>query len=273
MAEFHVLTGAEGTVSFPAVRRISLSDLGAALALGWRDFWQHPSHLALLGLIYPCAGVAIALWTSGANGWPLLFPLVSGFALIGPIAALPIYEMSRRQELGLDTNWRAAFGVLRSPAMPSIIAVGVFLLALFTVWLMIAQFLYESLFGPGSPATFTDFLNEVFRTPQGQVLMLWGNVIGLCFAVVALASSVITIPLLLDRDAGAAIAIQTSIRAMLRNPLVIAVWGLIVAVLLVIGSLPLLGGLAIVVPVLGHATWHLYRRVIEPLPHSSLTDR
>jgi uncharacterized membrane protein len=273
MAELHVLTGAQGTVAFPAVRRIGLSDLREALALGWRDFWQHPSHLAFLGLIYPFAGVAIALWTSGANGWPLLFPLVSGFALIGPLAALPIYEMSRRQELGLDTHWRAAFGVLRSPAMPAIIAVGIYLLALFTVWLLIAQFLYESLFGPGSPATLIEFINEVMSTPQGRMLMIWGNLIGFGFAVIALASSVITIPLLLDRDVGAAIAIQTSIRATLRNPLVIAAWGLIVAVLLVIGSLPFLGGLAIVVPVLGHATWHLYRRVIEPLPHSTLTNR
>jgi uncharacterized membrane protein len=273
MAEIHVLTGAEGTISFPAVRRITLSDLGEALALGWRDFWQHPSHLAFLGLIYPIAGVAIAIWTSGANGWPLLFPLVSGFALIGPVAALPIYEMSRRQELGLDTHWRSAFGVLRSPAMPSIIAVGVFLLALFTVWLMLAQFLYESLFGPGSPATLMEFVKEVFATPQGRVLMLWGNLIGFCFAAVALASSVITVPLLVDRDGGAAIAILTSIRATLRNPLVIAVWGMIVAALLVLGSIPLLGGLAIVVPVLGHATWHLYRRVVEPLPHSPLTSR
>jgi uncharacterized membrane protein len=273
MAEFHVLTGPDGTVTFPTVRRIGFRDLGQALALGWRDFWQHPSHLIFLGLIYPLAGVAIALWTSGANGWPLLFPLVSGFALIGPIAALPIYEMSRRQELGLTTHWRAAFGVLRSPAMPSIIAVGIYLLALFTVWLLVAQFLYESLFGPGSPPTLMAFANEVFGTPQGQMLMVWGNLIGFCFAAVALASSVITIPLLLDRDGGAAIAIYTSIRATLRNPIVIAAWGLIVAVLLVIGSIPFLGGLAIVVPVLGHATWHLYRRVVEPLPHSALTIR
>lgn len=273
MAEFHVLTGAEGTVSFPTVRRIGLNDLRDALALGWRDFWQHPSHLAFLGLIYPVVGVMIALWTSGANGWPLLFPLVSGFALIGPLAALPIYEMSRRQELGLDTHWRAAFGLLRSPAMPSIIGVGLFLLALFTVWLLIAQFLYEQLFGPGSPATLMEFANEVLNTPRGQTLMIWGNLIGLGFAIVALACAVVSIPLLLDRDVGAAIAIQTSIRATLRNPIVIAIWGLIVAALLVIGSLPFLVGLAIVVPVLGHATWHLYRRLIEPLPSSPLTNR
>lgn len=264
MADFHVLTGAQGAVEFPRVRAIGLGDIGAALAMGWRDFWRKPSHLAFLGLIYPFVGAALGLWTSGSNSWPLLYPLISGFALIGPIAALPIYEMSRRQELGLDSTWRSAFGVLRSPAMPSIIAVGLFLMALFTVWLMVAQFLYEQLFGPGSPATLGAFVDQLFLTPQGQALMLWGNLIGLGFAAVALACTVVSIPLLVDRDVGAAIAIQTSIRAAIRNPFAIAVWGLVVAALLIVASLPLLVGLAVVVPVLGHATWHLYRRVVEP---------
>jgi uncharacterized membrane protein len=263
MADFHVLTGASGNVAFPKVRAIGFSDLGTALALGWRDFWRKPSHLVFLGLIYPLMGVAIGLWTSGSNSWPLLYPLISGFALLGPIAALPVYEMSRRQELGLEGSWRSAFGVLRSPAMPSILAVGVFLMALFTVWLLVAQFLYEQLFGPGSPATLGTFVDQVTMTAEGQALMIWGNLIGLGFATVALACTVVSIPLLIDRDVGAAIAIQTSIRATLRNPVVIAAWGIIVAALLVVGSLPLLVGLAIVVPVLGHATWHLYRRVVE----------
>jgi uncharacterized membrane protein len=266
MADFHVLTGQDGSVEFPAVRKIGIGDLMDALYLGWRDFWRKPSHLVFLGLIYPLVGAAIGLWTSGSNAWPLLFPLISGFALIGPLAALPIYEMSRRQELGLDTHWRSAFGVLRSPAMPSIIAVGIFLLGLFTVWLMVAQFLYEQLFGLGSPATLTEFLSQVFNTAPGQSLMIWGNIIGFCFAALTLACGVISIPLLLDRDVGAAIAVQTSIRATLRNPVTIAAWGLIVAALLILGSLPFLVGLAIVVPVLGHATWHLYRKVVEPSP-------
>jgi uncharacterized membrane protein len=130
MADFHVLTGAQGKVAFPRVRTIGFDDLGTALAMGWRDFWRKPSHLVFLGLIYPLVGAAIGLWTSGSNSWPLLYPLISGFALIGPLAALPIYEISRRQELGLEASWRSAFGVLRSPAMPSIVAVGVFLMLL-----------------------------------------------------------------------------------------------------------------------------------------------
>lgn len=264
MAEFHVLTAAGERRDIPAVRKIGMADLSEALREGWRDFWAKPSHLAFLGLIYPLMGAAIGVWSSGNNAWPLLFPLISGFALIGPIAALPIYEMSRRQEMGLETTWRSALGVFRSPAMPSILALGIGLMLLFTAWLLVAQFLYESLFGPGSPPTFTAFLTEVLTTPQGQMLMLWGNLIGLGFAIVALAVAVVSIPLLLDRDVGAAVAVQTSVRAVMANPLPMAMWGLMVAALLVIGSLPLLVGLAIVVPLLGHATWHLYRKVVVP---------
>ena len=264
MADFHVLTNATERLDIPEVRRLTLRDLFAALRSGWRDFWQRPSHLVFLGLIYPVVGAALALWSSGNNSWPLLFPLITGFALIGPFAALPIYEMSRRQEMGLDTHWRAAFDVFRTPAFASIAALGVWLMIVFTVWLMTAQFLYESLYGPGSPPSLAAFFDEVFNTPQGQTLMLWGNLIGFGFAVVALATAVVSIPLLLDRDVGTAVAVQTSVRVVLRNPVVIAVWGLLVVLVLLLGALPPLVGLAIAVPLLGHATWHLYRRAVVP---------
>lgn len=265
MADFHVLTGSDRQLNFPAVRRIGFSDLTAALGQGWRDFWAKPSHLVFLGLIYPLVGGALGIWTSGANAWPMLYPLISGFALIGPFAALPLYEMSRRQEFGLETTWRSAFGVLGSPAIPSIAAIGLMLLAILTVWLLLAQFIYESIFGIGSPASLADFLGEVFNTQEGVTMMILGNAVGLLLAIVVLATSVISIPLLLDRDVGAAVAVQTSVRAVLRNPVTMAAWGLIVLGLLILGSLPLLVGLAVVVPVLGHATWHLYRRMV-PTP-------
>jgi uncharacterized membrane protein len=262
MANFHVFAGSDEQLHFPAVRKIGFSDLIVSLQEGWRDFWAKPSHLVFLGLIYPLMGGAIGIWTSGVNAWPLLFPLISGFALIGPIAALPLYEMSRHQEMGLETTWRSVFGVLRSPAIPSIAAIGIMLMGIFTVWLMVAQFIYESIFGPGSPNSLVEFFNEVFNTPQGLSLMIWGNLVGLVFAIAVLATAVISIPLLLDRDVGAAGAVQTSVRAVLKNPVPMAAWGLIVAALLVIGSIPLLVGLAVIVPVLGHATWHLYRKVV-----------
>ena len=251
--------------ALPEVRTLQFADLGAALAEGWQDFWRRPSHLAFLGLLYPLVGTALAVWTSGSNSWPLLYPLISGFALVGPFVALPIYEMSRRIEMGLDTGWMGALAVFRSPSIRSIAAVGVFLLALFTVWLMIGQSLYEDLFGPGSPASLAAFIAEVTTTPEGLSLMVWGNLIGLCFGLVVLASTLVSVPLLLDRDVGAAVAVHTSLRVMLRSPLVVIAWGLVVAALLLVGTLPLLIGLCVVVPVLGHATWHLYRRAV-PVP-------
>jgi uncharacterized membrane protein len=255
--------------ALPEIRALRFADLAAALAEGWHDFWRRPSHLAFLGLLYPLIGTGLAVWTSGNNSWPLLYPLISGFALVGPFAALPIYEMSRRMETGLDSSWIGALSVLKSPSILSIAAVGAFLLALFTVWLMIGQSLYEDLFGPGAPASLGAFINELTTTPEGVALMLWGNVIGFCFAAVVLASTIVSVPLLLDRDVGAAVAVHTSLRVTLRSPLVVACWGLIVAALLVIGSLPVLIGLCVVVPVLGHATWHLYRRAV-PVPAEAL---
>lgn len=264
MTGFHVLTNAADELDVPEIRSIGPADLIDALRLGWRDFWERPSHLVFLGLIYPICGAALAVWTSGNNSWPLLFPLISGFALVGPFLALPIYEMSRRQEMGLDTHWRAAFDVFRTPAFASIAALGVMMLITFTVWLMLAQFIYEQHFGLGSPPDLAAFTAEVFNTGAGTSLMIWGNLVGFLFATAVLSSMVVSIPLLLDRDVGAAIAVLTSLRVTLRNPLTIAIWGLIVAALLVIGTVPLLVGLAIVVPVLGHATWHLYRKSVVP---------
>lgn len=264
----HLTTSTQNS-ALPEIRALRFADLGMALAEGWRDFWRRPSHLAFLGLLYPLIGTGLAMWTSDNNSWPLLYPLISGFALVGPFAALPIYEMSRRMEMGLDSSWMGAISVFKSPSILSIAAVGAFLLALFTVWLMVGQSLYEDLFGPGVPASLAAFIAEVTTTPEGVTLLWWGNAIGLCFAAVVLASTVVSVPLLLDRDVGAAVAVHTSLRVTLRSPLVVAGWGLIVAVLLLIGTLPVLIGLCVVVPVLGHATWHLYRYAV-PVPAESL---
>jgi uncharacterized membrane protein len=265
MANFHVLAGAEETPAHPVVRKIGVGDIWEALARGVEDFQAMPSHLVFLGLIYPIAGVCLAGLIFSQNALPLLYPLLSGFALVGPFAAIGLYEVSRRRELGLETTWWHAFDVLKSPSIPAILALGFLLMVIFIVWLMTAQSLYEWLFGPLAPASYAGFVSEVFSTSQGWTLILLGNAIGFVFAAVALSISVVSFPLLLDRDVGAAVAIHTSVKAVLVNPVMMALWGLIVAAALVIGSLPMLAGLAIVMPVLGHATWHLYRRVVEPI--------
>jgi uncharacterized membrane protein len=222
-----------------------------------------PTHAVFLSLIYPIAGLAIMRWTFGYDIVPLLYPLIAGFVLIGPFAAIGLYELSRRRELGLDTSWRHAFDIVHSPSFWSIAALGLLLVAIFGVWLAVAHGLYLGYFGEDErPITLAELARRIFQTPQGHRLIVTGNAIGFLFALLSFALSVVSFPLLLDRNVGMATAIVTSIRAILKNPLTMALWGLIVAFGLLIGALPALFGLAVVMPILGHATWHLYRKVV-----------
>lgn len=261
---FHVYAGADGTRRVVDIRRIDNGDVLDALRLGFSDFWAKPSHYVFLCLIYPLVGVMLMAATSGENAFHLLFPLMAGFALLGPLAAIGLYEISRRRERGLDASWHHVRDILSSPAVPSILAIGALLVVLFLCWLYAAELLYQSLYGPVPPAGLAAFLADVFTTERGWMLIVFGNLIGLVFALVVLTTTVVAFPLLLDRDVGAYAAVETSARAVLANPVPMLFWGLIVAICLAVGSIPLFAGLAVVVPILGHATWHLYRKVVAP---------
>lgn len=247
----------------PAVHRIGLQDLRDALAKGFEDFGHYRTDVLYLCLIYPVVGLVLARAMVGQDMIPLLFPLASGFALIGPFAAIGLYEMSRRREMGQPSSWGAAFGVLRTPRFGVILMVGAILAAIFILWMVLAQVIYNATLGPGEPASLGTFLGEVFGTTAGWTLIVVGCGVGFVFAVAAMAIGVVSFPLLLDRDVGADTAIWTSVRAVAANPIPMAAWGLIVAAGLVVGSLPLFVGLIVVMPVLGHATWHLYRKLVN----------
>lgn len=264
MAISSTFAGALPGAVHPFVRRIGLADIRSALADGFADFAAMPTHVVFLGLIYPVVGLFIGRLVYGYDVLPLFFPLAAGFALVGPFAALGLYELSRRREFGLDTSWKHAFDVVHSQSFGAISLLGFLLLAIFFVWIAAANAIYVATFGYEPAASIPDFLRQIFATPEGTVLIVAGNAIGFLFAVLVLAISVVSFPLLLDRNVGAHVAILTSVRAVAANPAAMALWGLIVAVALLIGSIPFFVGLAVVVPVLGHATWHLYRRVVLP---------
>jgi uncharacterized membrane protein len=264
MSSFHVIAGAGDRFDSPIIRRISIGDVFSALRQGAADFWAKPSHYVIVALIYPIIGIVLTVWMNGFNTWPMLYPLVGGFALLAPFAALGLYEISRRREQGLDAEWHHALAVRHSPAIGSIIAVGAMLFVLFTLWITAAQALYENIFGSATPHTLMGLVDQVLTTPGGVTLLLVGTLVGAIFALIALCTSVIAFPLLLDRDVGAYVAVETSFRAVLHNPLPLLVWGIVVGAGIFIGSLPLFVGLAVVLPVFGHATWHLYRKLVEP---------
>ncbi|MFD2741655.1 DUF2189 domain-containing protein [Sulfitobacter aestuarii] len=262
MSRFHILTSGHENPSPIRLRPITFGDVVAALTEGWADFLQKPSHYGFVVLLYPVIGLALFFWVSRGNAMQLIYPLISGFALLGPVAAIGLYEISRRLERHEEASWRHAFAVLHSPALPAILAVGLALLLWFILWVYVAGLIYALTFDGQAHEDLRSLIRDVLSTPEGRTLMVIGNLVGFLFAVVTLCTTVVTFPLLLDRDVGAITAVKTSIRAVWQNPAALLGWGLVIAVLLGLGALPGLAGLIIVLPVLGHATWHIYRKLV-----------
>ncbi len=247
----------------PAVRTIGLADLKDAVAKGIEDFKAVPSHVFFLCVIYPIIGLILFRLLLGYEMLPLVFPVMAGFALIGPLAALGVFELSRRREKGLDTSPWHALDVLQSPSSGAIVRLGISLLAIFFAWLGVAQVMYAQIMPGPVPASLEEFIRQILTAPAGRQLIIVGNSVGFLFAVVVLVISVFSFPMLVDRNVGAATAVRTSVRGAAASPMTMATWGLFVAVALAVGTLPFFLGLAVVLPVLGHSTWHLYRKVVS----------
>ena len=250
------MTAHGAAASSPVVRRIGSADLRAALAEGWRDFLAIPTQLVFLCILYPIVGLVAARVAVGSNLLPLVFPLIAGFALVGPVLAIGLYELSRRREAGLPVSWLNAFDVLRNPAMLSVATLGGVLFLIFFAWLGVARAIYALTIGGEAPGAMGDFIEAIQASPHSWQLLVFGNAVGFLFALVVLTIAAVSFPLLLDRNVSPVVAVQTSIRAAMVNPRAMLAWGFIV--------LPLFVGLAVAMPVLGHATWHMYRRVVAP---------
>jgi uncharacterized membrane protein len=256
----------------PAVRKVGVSDLVDAVASGWADFKAVPTHYAFLLVMYPLIGIGLYRLSFGYDVLPLVFPLLTGVTLIGTLAATWLYEISRRRERGLKASTRPIGDILSLPSIGAITRLSVVMIAIFVSWLGLSQLLYKQTMGTAVPTSLTDFLHQILSTSQGWQLMIVGNIIGFLLAVIVLMISVVSFPLLVDRNVSAATAVRTSIRAVLENPVTMALWGLFVVVALILGSIPFFVGLAVVLPVLGHATWHLYRKLVEP-QSATLTEQ
>lgn len=259
-------TGLAAAAEAHPVRRITQHDLDWALAEGWRDFRAMRGDIVVIALLYPVIGFAAAAVTIDNRLLPVFFPLVAGVSILGPAAASGFYELARRREAGQDASWIHFLDPFRGPNRYSLeILTGCFVI-LFFLWLAAASTIAAVTVGYGPAVGVVGaaaFIHKVLYTPEGWTMMLLGNLVGFLFAVVALVLGLVSFPMVVDGAADPWTAVLTSIRAVRKNPTVTEYWGLRVAGLLALGCLPAFIGLAIVLPVLGYATWHLYTRVVE----------
>lgn len=244
------------------VRTVTAADLRDSLRQGWGDFLEHRGDLLFVGIIYPLVGFAAAAVALQDSLVPLFFPLAAGIGLMGPAVAGGFYELARRREQGLESGWSHFFDVIRRPSFDAFLAVAALLLVLFLAWLAVAAGLYVALIGVAPPQSLAGFLAQLFTTREGWALIVLGNLAGLAFAAAVLTVSVVAMPMLVDKDIDARTAIHISRMAVIANKGAMMRWGMIVAALLVAGSIPFFVGLAVVLPVLGYATWHLYTRLV-----------
>ncbi len=243
-------------------RPITGADIREALRKGYDDFKTFRTDVMFLVAIYPIIGICLITISFNMALLPLLFPLAAGFTLLGPIAAIGLYEMSRRREAGQDVGWGAAFLVLKAHTIGPVMALGVYLFGMFILWVFSAIIIYSLTLGPETPSSTSAFTMDVLTTSAGWAMIAIGMAVGFAFAAIVLVTSLISFPMLIDRRAGVAQAISTSIQVARQSPATVAKWGLIVAVVMVLGSLPFFLGLVVILPILGHATWHLYRAAV-----------
>lgn len=255
--------GSEELSAPPRTRDIGLEDIATALRKGVEDFMRFRTDVMFMALIYPVVGVLLSTAALDHAFLPLLFPMAAGFLLLGPAAAVGLYELSRRGETEADVGWGAAFAALRARNLGPLTAMTAGLGAVFLVWLGTAMTLYNWTLGPGAPASLSGFVLEVLMTDAGWAMIVLGTGIGACFAALVLAGGLISMPMLVDRRVGVPVAVATSLQVARRNPGTVAAWGAVVAVVMGLAMIPAFLGLIVALPVLGHATWHLYRAAVR----------
>jgi uncharacterized membrane protein len=248
----------------PEVRPIAFADIVEALARGLRDFQAAPLYGLVFGGLYSLGGIALVLSLSALQMTYLAYPLAAGFAIIGPFVAIGLYQVSRDIESGTPISFRRIWSMIRSRreiGWMAFVAGFFFVIWMYQVRLLLALFLGNA----GSFASLQDFFRIVLTTNEGLLFLLVGNVIGAVLSLILFSITVVSFPLVLDRDVDFVTAMITSVRAVSTSPAPMIGWAVIVVALLIISALPLFLGLIVTLPILGHTTWHLYRRLVVPL--------
>jgi len=255
--------------SDPVVRRIAAADVVEAFGKGLRDFRAMPLYGLGFGAIYAVGGLAILLSITALGVSYLAYPLAAGFALIGPFVAAGLYALSRQRERGETPSLRAMIATIKNRGemgWMAFVTIFIFVMWMYQVRLLMALFLGLNV----SFSTLQQFIAVVLTTNAGLMFLVAGNVVGAALSLILFSLTVVSFPLLLDRgDVDFVTAMITSVRSVVTNPGPMLGWALVVVVLMIVSALPFFLGLLITLPVLGHATWHLYRSLIAPPPDAS----
>lgn len=238
---------------------LALADLGAALAAGWRDFLAMPRFGLFFGGVYVLAGLAIGWATIVASEPTWLIPAIAGFPLVAPFVAVGLYEASRRRERSEALSWRAVLGALKGHGDDQILSMGVIVFVAFSFWMIIAHAIF-AIFMAGNRMGGETL--AALLTPTGLAMLAVGSTVGAVLAFAFYAMTVISLPLLVERKVDFLNAIIASLKVVRRNFAVMLGWAMVIAVLLFVAMIPAFLGLVVALPVLGHATWHLYRRAV-----------
>ena len=258
------MTSVSGKVD-PVVRRIGPADIAEALGQGLRDFQAMPLYGLLFGALYAGGGMVILLCLTAFGMVYLAYPLAAGFALIGPFVAIGLYELSRRREAGQPISILAIWATVKSRGEIGWMAFVT--LFIFVIWMYQVRLLIALLIGlNASFSSLQEFITVVLTTSEGLWFLAIGNVVGAALSLILFSLTVVSFPLLLDRDVDFVTAMITSVRAVVASPVPMIGWAAVIVVLLVVSALPYFVGLLVTLPVLGHATWHLYRRIVAPVP-------
>lgn len=248
----------------PVVRPVAATDIAEALVEGLRDFQALPFYGLCFGGLYAAGGIAIMLCFTAFGMVYLVYPLAAGFALIGPFVAIGLYEISRRRERGEPVSFGAIWSAVRSRSEIGWMAFVT--LFVFVVWMYQVRLLIALLLGlHASFSSIQEFMTVVLTTNEGLLFLGIGNAVGAVLSLILFSLTVVSFPLLLDRDVDFVTAMVTSVRAVVTSPLPMITWAAVIVMLLIVSALPYFLGLLVTLPVLGHATWHLYRRLVTPM--------
>ena len=257
------MTDISETKPVPEIAELDFSDLKVALGKGWSDFRKAPIYGIIFGTIFAALGVVLYLqfvvWQSDIS----IVPLAAGFPLIGPFVAVGMYEVSRLIEREESVSWMSVMQAIYAERKRQIPSIAFVVLFIFLIWVYMAHLVFALSFGL-KPLTNVMTSTDILLTKEGITMLLMGSVVGGFLSFVLFSITVVGIPLLVDREIDVVTAMITSFSLVLNNMVVMLAWGVIVALLLLVAMIPMFIGLIVVLPVLGHATWHLYKLAILP---------